>query len=118
MINGIRLKFDSVLLRIPDQEKIKHAILSILPKPVEVMPSGGVLAARGYESDGRIFRSATRVRHPQRTEIFEPFPTKPLSSGLGLPIVVISAHKGTIDYDDPKGTTFKSRSRPGESNTA
>jgi signal transduction histidine kinase len=114
---GIRLKFEfpEILLRITlDQEKIKHAILSICKNAVEAMPSGGVLTFRGYESDGRIFLEIgdTGAGIPKGLEIFEPFrTTKPLSSGLGLPIVsqIISAHDGTIDYvsDLGKGTTFK-----------
>jgi len=114
---GIRLKFefpDNLLSITLDREKIKHAILSICKNAVEAMPSGGVLTFRGYESDGRMFLeiSDTGAGIPQGLEVFEPFrTTKPLSSGLGLPIVnqIISAHSGTIDYvsDLGKGTTFK-----------
>ena len=115
--NGVRLKceFSDTLLPMKlDQEKIKQAISSICQNAVEAMPSGGVLTFRGYESEGRIFLeiSDTGAGIPKDLEVFEPFrTTKPLSSGLGLPIVsqIISAHKGTIDYasEAGKGTTFK-----------
>jgi signal transduction histidine kinase len=115
--NGVRLKCefpDTLLPMMLDQEKIKQAILSICQNAVEAMPSGGVLTLRGYESEGRIFLeiSDTGAGIPKGLEVFEPFrTTKPLGSGLGLPIVsqIISAHNGTIDYvsDLGKGTTFK-----------
>src|SRR5215475_8085564 len=97
-----------------DQEKIKQAILSICQNAVEAMPSGGVLALRGYESEGRIFLEIgdTGAGVAEGLEVFEPFrTTKPRRSGLGLPIVgqIISGHNGTIDYvsNPGKGTTFK-----------
>ncbi|HSE87281.1 MAG TPA: ATP-binding protein, partial [Candidatus Binatia bacterium] len=115
--NGVRLKCecpDTLLPMMLDQEKIKQAILSICQNAFEAMPSGGVLTLRGYESEGRIFLeiSDTGAGIPKGLEVFEPFrTTKPLGSGLGLPIVsqIISAHNGTIDYvsDLGKGTTFK-----------
>ena len=115
--NGVRLKceFSDTLPRIMlDQEKIKQAILSICQNAVEAMPSGGVLALRGYESEGRIFLeiSDTGAGVAEGLEVFEPFrTTKPRRSGLGLPIVgqIISGHNGTIDYvsNPGKGTTFK-----------
>jgi signal transduction histidine kinase len=114
---GVRLKveFPDTLLSVTlDQEKIKHAILSICKNAVEAMPSGGVLTFRGYESEGRIFLEIgdTGAGIPKGLAVFAPFrTTKPCSSGLGLPIVsqIISAHNGTIDYvsDLGKGTTFK-----------
>jgi signal transduction histidine kinase len=114
---GVRLKFEfpDTLLRVTlDRQKTKHAILSICKNAVEAMPSGGVLTFRGYESEGRIFLEIgdTGAGIPKELEVFAPFrTTKPLSSGLGLPIVsqIISAHNGTIDYvsDLGKGTTFK-----------
>jgi signal transduction histidine kinase len=114
---GIKLKFqfpdDLSPVRV-DEEKIKQAILSICKNAVEAMPSGGVLAFRGYECEGRVFLEIadTGAGIPQGLEIFEPFlTTKPLSSGLGLPMVsqIISAHEGTIDYasEAGRGTTFK-----------
>lgn len=115
--NGVRLKCefsDTLLPMMLDQEKIKQAILSVCQNAVEAMPSGGVLTFRGYQSEGRIFLeiSDTGAGIPKDLEVFEPFrTTKPLSSGLGLPIVsqIISAHDGTIDYvsDLGHGTTFK-----------
>ena len=114
---GVRLKFEfpDTLLRVTlDRQKTKHAILSICKNAVEAMPSGGVLTFRGYESEGRIFLEIgdTGAGIPKELEVFAPFrTTKPLSSGLGLPIVsqIISAHNGSIDYvsDLGKGTTFK-----------
>ena len=114
---GIRVKFDlpdNFTTRDVDQEKIQHAILCICKNAVEAMPSGGVLTFRGYESDGAVFLEIgdTGAGIPKGLEVFEPFQTtKPLSSGLGLPIVsqIISAHNGTIDYvsEPGKGTTFK-----------
>ena len=114
---GVRLKFefpDTLLSVTLDQEKMKHAILSICKNAVEAMPSGGVLTFRGYESEGRIFLEIgdTGGGIPKGLAVFEPFrTTKPCSSGLGLPIVsqIISAHNGTLDYvsDLGKGTTFK-----------
>jgi signal transduction histidine kinase len=114
---GIKLKFqfpdDLSPVRV-DEEKIKQAILSICKNAVEAMPSGGVLAFRGYECEGRVFLEIadTGAGIPRGLEIFEPFcTTKPLSSGLGLPIVsqIISAHEGTIEYasEAGRGTTFK-----------
>ena len=56
-------------------------------------------------------RDQRHGRGDPRWRSLSPFTTKPLSSGLGLPIVsqIISAHKGTIDYasEAGKGTTFK-----------
>ena len=114
---GVRLQFefpDALLHVTLDREKIKYAILSICKNAVEAMPSGGVLTFRGYESDGRMFLEIvdTGAGIPKGLAVFEPFrTTKPLNSGLGLPIVsqIISAHNGTIDYvsDLGKGTTFK-----------
>jgi signal transduction histidine kinase len=114
---GVRLKYefpDTLLPITLDQEKLKQAILSICKNAVEAMPSGGVLTFRGYESEDRIFLEIgdTGAGIPKELEVFTPFrTTKPLSSGLGLPIVsqIISAHNGTIDYvsDLGKGTTFK-----------
>jgi signal transduction histidine kinase len=115
--SGIRLKCefpDRLLPIMLDQEKIKQAILSICKNAVEAMPSGGVLTFRCCESEGRILLEIgdTGAGIPNGLEVFEPFQTtKPLGSGLGLPIVsqIISAHNGTIDYvsDPGKGTTFK-----------
>jgi len=114
---GIRVRFDlsdSLPPVIVDQEKIQHAILCICKNAVEAMPSGGVLTFRGYESDGAVFLEIgdTGTGIPKGLEVFEPFQTtKPLSSGLGLPVVsqIISAHNGTIDYisEPGRGTTFK-----------
>jgi signal transduction histidine kinase len=114
---GVRLEFEfpDILLPITlDREKIKQAILRICKNAIEAMPSGGVLTFRAYESDGRMFLEIgdTGAGIPKKLAVFEPFrTTKPLSSGLGLPIVsqIISAHNGTIDYvsDLGKGTTFK-----------
>ena len=114
---GIRVRFDlsdSLPPVIVDQEKIQHAILCICKNAVEAMPSGGVLTFRGYESDGAVFLEIgdTGAGIPKGLEVFEPFQTtKPLSSGLGLPVVsqIISAHNGTIDYisEPGRGTTFK-----------
>lgn len=114
---GIKVKFefpDALSPVMVDEEKIKQAILSICKNAVEAMPSGGVLKFRAYESEGGIFLEIadTGAGIPKGLEIFEPFlTTKPLGSGLGLPIVsqIISAHKGTIDYasEAGKGTTFK-----------
>jgi signal transduction histidine kinase len=114
---GIRMKFEFPDALSPvrvDEDKIKEAILSICKNAVEAMPSGGVLTFRAYESDGGIFLEIadTGAGIPEGLKIFEPFlTTKPLGSGLGLPIVsqIISAHKGTIDYasEAGKGTTFK-----------
>jgi signal transduction histidine kinase len=114
---GIRVKFDlsdSLPPVIVDQEKIQQAILCICKNAVEAMPSGGVLTFRGYECDGAVFLEIgdTGAGIPKGLEVFEPFQTtKPLSSGLGLPIVsqIISAHSGTIDYmsEPGRGTTFK-----------
>ncbi len=114
---GVQLKFDfpDALLRIAvDQEKMKHAILCICKNAVEAMPSGGVLTFHGYEREGRVFLEIgdTGTGIASELEVFEPFrTTKPLGSGLGLPVVsqIISAHKGTIDYVSElgKGTTFK-----------
>ena len=114
---GIRVKFEFPDALSPvrvDEDKIKQAILSICKNAVEAMPSGGVLTFRAYESDGGIFLEIadTGAGIPEGLKILEPFlTTKPLGSGLGLPIVsqIISAHKGTIDYasEAGKGTTFK-----------
>jgi signal transduction histidine kinase len=114
---GIKVKFefpDALSPVMVDEDKIKQAILSICKNAVEAMPSGGVLTFRAYESEGGIFLEIadTGAGIPKGLEIFEPFlTTKPLGSGLGLPIVgqIISAHKGTIDYasEAGKGTTFK-----------
>jgi signal transduction histidine kinase len=114
---GIRMKFEFPDALSPvrvDEDKIKEAILSICKNAVEAMPSGGVLTFRAYESDGGIFLEIadTGAGISEGLNIFEPFlTTKPLGSGLGLPIVsqIISAHKGTIDYasEAGKGTTFK-----------
>jgi signal transduction histidine kinase len=114
---GIKVKFefpDGLSPVMVDEEKIKQAILSICKNAVEAMPSGGVLTFRAYELEGGIFLEIadTGGGIPAGLEIFEPFlTTKPLGSGLGLPIVsqIISAHKGTIDYasEAGKGTTFK-----------
>jgi len=114
---GIRVRFDLSDFLPPvivDQEKIQHAILCICKNAVEAMPSGGVLTFRGYESDGAVFLEIgdTGTGIPKGLEVFEPFQTtKPLSSGLGLPVVsqIISAHNGTIDYisEPGRGTTFK-----------
>jgi signal transduction histidine kinase len=125
-INTERLLYDSMRIKLKyqfpddlspvrvDEEKIKQAILSICKNAVEAMPSGGVLAFRGYEFEGRVFLEIadTGAGIPQGLEIFEPFfTTKPLSSGLGLAIVsqIMSAHEGTIDYasEAGRGTTFK-----------
>jgi signal transduction histidine kinase len=114
---GIRVKFDlpdSLPPVIVDHEKIQHAILCICKNAVDAMPSGGVLTFRGYESEGAVFLEIgdTGAGIPKGLEVFEPFrTTKPLSSGLGLPVVsqIISAHNGTIDYmsEPGRGTTFK-----------
>jgi two-component system, sporulation sensor kinase E len=113
---GIQVKFEFPDALSPvrvDEDKIKQAILSICKNAVEAMPSGGVLTLRAYESGGIFLEIAdTGAGIPEGLKIFEPFlTTKPLGSGLGLPIVsqIISAHKGTIDYasEAGKGTTFK-----------
>ena len=114
---GIQVKFEFPDALSPvrvDEDKIEQAILGICQNAVEAMPSGGVLTFRAYESDGGIFLEIadTGAGIPEGLKIFEPFlTTKPLGSGLGLPIVsqIISAHKGTIDYasEAGKGTTFK-----------
>lgn len=115
--NGVRVKCEFPVTLSPmmlDRQKIKEAILRICQNAIEAMPSGGVLALRGYESDGRMVLeiSDTGAGIPKGLEVFEPFrTTKPRSSGLGLPIAsrIISAHHGTIDYvsDVGHGTTFE-----------
>ena len=97
-----------------DREKIKQAILNICKNAVEAMPSGGILTFRGYAFERTIFLEIddTGSGIPKGLDVLQPFrSTKPLSSGLGLPIVsqIIAAHNGTVDYvsHSGKGTTFK-----------
>ena len=113
---GVRLKleFPDVLAVAVDRDKMKQAILSLCKNAVEAMPSGGLLTFRGYECEDKVFLEIgdTGTGITNGSDVFEPFhTTKPLSSGLGLPIVsqIVSAHQGTIDYvsEPGKGTTFK-----------
>jgi signal transduction histidine kinase len=111
----IRCEFPTALpLVMIDQEKMRQAILNICKNALEAMPSGGVLTFRIFESEHRVFLEIadTGAGIPNGLEVFQPFrTTKPLSSGLGLPVVsqIVSAHKGTIDYvsEPGKGATFK-----------
>jgi len=105
---------DALLPVMIDREKIKQAILNICENAVEAMPSGGMLTFRGYAAEGTVFLEIadTGPGIPKGLDALQPFrSTKPLSSGLGLPIVnqIIAAHNGTVDYvsHSGKGTTFK-----------
>ncbi|MET0501230.1 MAG: ATP-binding protein [Candidatus Binatia bacterium] len=105
---------DALSAVIIDREKIKQAILNICKNAVEAMPSGGILTLRGYASERTIFLEIddTGSGIPKGLDVLQPFrSTKPLSSGLGLPIVgqIIAAHNGTVNYvsHPGQGTTFR-----------
>ena len=97
-----------------DREKLKQAILNICKTPLKPCLREEFSHSVVMPLSGRFFlKSTTPVRAFQRGwTLLQPFrSTKPLSSGLGLPIVsqIIAAHNGTVDYvsHSGKGTTFK-----------
>jgi signal transduction histidine kinase len=98
-----------------DAARLEQAILNLCVNAVEAMPEGGGLtvATRLAEGQVQVDVSDTGVGIPRENldRIFKPFvSTKPLGTGLGLPLVarVVAAHGGrlTVESDVGRGTTF------------
>jgi len=96
-----------------DHQKLKQVLLNLFKNAVEAMPHGGRLKIRGYNRGDHVFIdiSDTGIGIPADARIFDAFTTtKPLGTGLGLPIVkkIVTAHGGTITYQSTagKGTVF------------
>ena len=114
---GITVKFDfeSALPQVMlDIAKIKQVVLNLCKNAIEVMPVGGCLTVKGYQSGRMVVLqvSDSSVGVPDGVNVLELFKTtKPGGSGLGLPLAeqLVSAHNGTIDFTTPlgHGKTFK-----------
>jgi signal transduction histidine kinase len=97
-----------------DGEKLRRVLLNLFNNALEAMPKGGKLTAKCYAQLKNICLEIkdTGCGIPEEMNVFEPFTTsKPNGWGLGLAIArqIISAHKGSIDYNSERGqgTTFK-----------
>jgi len=108
---GIRVEQEfnpDVFLIKADRQKLKQVLLNLFKNAVEAMPGGGMLKIRAYGSGSQalIDISDTGIGIPEGTPIFDAFATtKPLGTGLGLPIVkkIVSAHGGTVTYQSRSG---------------
>jgi two-component system NtrC family sensor kinase len=97
-----------------DGEKLRRVLLNLFNNALEAMPKGGKLTAKCHAQVKNICLEIedTGCGIPKEMNVFEPFTTsKPHGWGLGLAIAqqIISAHKGSIDYNSERGqgTTFK-----------
>lgn len=96
-----------------DPQKLKQVLLNLFKNAVEAMPHGGTLKIHVYRGNNQVLInvSDTGIGIPEGTKIFDLFTTtKPLGTGLGLPIVkkLVSAHGGSVSYQSQprKGTVF------------
>ena len=67
------------------------------------MPNGGILKCKAYQKANRVILEVadTATGIPEGLDVFQLFKTtKPVGTGLGLPIVeqIVSEHRGTVDY--------------------
>ena len=106
-----------------DPQKLKQVLSNLFNNAVEAMPQGGRLKIRGYRRGGQVFVDIadTGIGIPKGTEVFNAFATtKPLKTGLGLPIVkkIVTAHGGQVTYQShPEQGTVFTLSFPSEGRT-
>jgi len=91
--------------------QIQQIFFNLILNAFDVMPGGGVLSIRAKDVDGGIeikFEdSGEGIPEEQRNNIFEPFySTKDGGTGLGLTVSynIVTAHGGTLDLVQGKGT--------------
>ena len=91
--------------------QIQQIFFNLILNAFDVMPGGGVLSIRAKNVDGGIeiqFEdSGEGIPEEQRNNIFEPFySTKDGGTGLGLTVSynIVTAHGGTLDLVQGKGT--------------
>jgi signal transduction histidine kinase len=94
-----------------DPHQLKQASLNLVRNAMQAMPAGGRLAiSTGVETDGSVTLSVDDtgpgIPDELRCQIFEPFFTsKPLGTGLGLPLAahIVRDHGGDIDFGQAPG---------------
>lgn len=124
-------------LRVPEQlpalavdpQQLKQALINLLLNAIQATPSGGVVQlTAAIEGDALridVIDSGSGIAPDMLERIFDPyFTTKPLGTGLGLPIAlrIIEVHGGTLDVSSAlgRGTTVEVRlpiARPGPETT-
>jgi signal transduction histidine kinase len=101
-----------------DAARLEQAVLNLCVNAVEAMPEGGtlVVATRlgggGTEAVVEVRDTGAGIAPENLERVFKPFvSTKPLGTGLGLPLVarVAAAHGGrvTVESEVGRGTTFR-----------
>ncbi len=111
----VRRDYDPQLLTITgDAARLEQAVLNLCVNAVEAMPEGGQLTIATRHGNGTmdVDVSDTGIGIPPENlpKILKPFfSTKPLGTGLGLPLVarVVAAHGGRLWAESEVGTAAK-----------
>ena len=97
-----------------DSRRMTQALLNLLANAVEAMPSGGTLTiemeiTRDGHADVSVQDTGPGIAREELAKALRPFySTKPLGTGLGLPLVVriVRAHSGRLHISSgPEGGT-------------
>jgi signal transduction histidine kinase len=115
---GVRLQteFDSKLRCInADAEQLWQAVLNLLQNSLEATLAGGAVTVRTIRENGELLLAVSDngkgMTADQLNQVFAPFfTTKPLGTGLGLPLTqrIVHEHGGRIECQSAvgKGTTL------------
>jgi signal transduction histidine kinase len=99
-----------------DPDLLHKAFQNLILNALDAMPSGGTLALRTFERDGKVrievSDTGKGLTPEECSRLFTPYyTTKQLGTGLGLAIVqsIVSDHQGTISVssEEGRGTTFR-----------